>query len=219
MIEERQLRQDLLRLLGIGDVDIDPDESPRFERGRDLLGLELLLALGIEVEFDDGHATRQTTVSWAVHTTDIESTTDTRSFMPMSWESHAVRDGPARLAYVGNTGAAPPCHCTSRRVGLATPRIVIVGGGFGGLNAARALAGSDTRVTLVDRRNHHLFQPLLYQVATAALNPSDIAVPIRKILRRQSNVEVLLAEAKSVDLAQKTLTLDDGSVDYDYLIV
>lgn len=102
---------------------------------------------------------------------------------------------------------------------MATSRIVIVGGGFGGLNAARAFAGSDTRVTLVDRRNHHLFQPLLYQVATAALNPSDIAVPIRKILRSQSNVEVLLAEAKSVDLVQKTLTLDDGTLDYDYLIV
>lgn len=102
---------------------------------------------------------------------------------------------------------------------MATPRIVIVGGGFGGLNAARAFAGTDTRVTLIDRRNHHLFQPLLYQVATAALNPSDIAVPIRKILRDQSNVEVLLAEAKSVDLVQKTLTFDDGTVEYDYLIV
>lgn len=79
---------------------------------------------------------------------------------------------------------------------VATPRIVIVGGGFGGLNAARAFAGTDTRVTLIDRRNHHLFQPLLYQVATAALNPSDIAVPIRKILRDQANAEVLLAEAK-----------------------
>jgi NADH:ubiquinone reductase (H+-translocating) len=102
---------------------------------------------------------------------------------------------------------------------VATPRIVIVGGGFGGLNAARALAGTDTHVTLIDRRNHHLFQPLLYQVATAALNPSDIAVPIRKILRDQPNVEVLLAEAKSVDLAQRTLTFDDGTIDYDYLIV
>lgn len=96
---------------------------------------------------------------------------------------------------------------------------MIVGGGFGGLNAARALAGTDTRVTLIDRRNHHLFQPLLYQVATAALNPSDIAVPIRKILRDQRNVEVLLAEAKSVDLEQKTLTFDDGTIEYDYLIV
>ncbi len=102
---------------------------------------------------------------------------------------------------------------------MATPRIVIVGGGFGGLNAARAFARADARVTLIDRRNHHLFQPLLYQVATAALNASDIAVPIRKILRHQHNVEVLLAEARAVDLAQRIVTLDEGSVSYDYLIV
>jgi NADH:ubiquinone reductase (H+-translocating) len=99
------------------------------------------------------------------------------------------------------------------------PRIVIVGGGFGGLNAARAFAGTRTHVTLIDRRNHHLFQPLLYQVATAALSPSDIAIPIRRILRQQHNVEVLLAEAKSVDFENKVLTLDEGSVPYDYLIV
>lgn len=99
------------------------------------------------------------------------------------------------------------------------PRVVIVGGGFGGLNLARALAKAPVQLTLVDRRNHHLFQPLLYQVATAALNPSDIAVPIRRILRRQRNVEVLLAEAKSVDFAQKELLLDEGSLPYDFLVV
>jgi NADH dehydrogenase len=98
-------------------------------------------------------------------------------------------------------------------------RVVIVGGGFGGLNAARALARAPVQVTLVDRRNHHLFQPLLYQVATAALNPSDIAIPIRRILRHQRNVEVLLAEARGVDLGAKVLSLDEGSVAYDYLIV
>lgn len=102
---------------------------------------------------------------------------------------------------------------------MGTPCIVVVGGGFAGLNAARALASVDARVILIDRRNHHLFQPLLYQVATAALNPSDIAVPIRKILRDLPNVEVLLAEAKAIDLTAKTLTLDDGSVSYDYLII
>lgn len=101
----------------------------------------------------------------------------------------------------------------------ARPRVVIVGGGFGGLNLARALAKSPVQVTLVDRRNHHLFQPLLYQVATAALNPSDIAIPIRRILRRQSNAEVLLAEARGVDFAGKRLLLDEGSLDYDYLVV
>jgi NADH dehydrogenase len=99
------------------------------------------------------------------------------------------------------------------------PRVVIVGGGFGGLNVARALAKKPVQVTLVDRRNHHLFQPLLYQVATAALNPSDIAVPIRRILRGQKNVEVLLAEARGVDWAAKSLLLDEGALSYDYLVV
>jgi NADH dehydrogenase len=97
--------------------------------------------------------------------------------------------------------------------------VVIVGGGFGGLNAARALARQPVRITLVDRRNHHLFQPLLYQVATAALNPSDIASPIRRILRQQKNVQVLLAEARGIDMAGKTVELDEGSLAYDYLIV
>jgi NADH dehydrogenase len=101
----------------------------------------------------------------------------------------------------------------------APARVVIVGGGFGGLNAARELAHAPVQVTLLDRRNHHLFQPLLYQVATAALNPSDIAIPIRRILRHQRNVEVLLAEARGVDLAKKVVTFDEGSVEYDRLIV
>jgi len=99
------------------------------------------------------------------------------------------------------------------------PRVVIIGGGFGGLTAAQALAKADVQITLIDRRNHHLFQPLLYQVATAGLNPSDIATPIRRILRKQRNVEVLLAEARNIDLANKTVSLDAGSLDYDYLIV
>jgi NADH dehydrogenase len=99
------------------------------------------------------------------------------------------------------------------------PRVVIVGGGFGGLTAAQALRRAAVNLTLLDRRNHHLFQPLLYQVATAGLNPSDIAVPIRRILRYQKNAEVLLAEARGIDLEARTITLDKGSVGYDYLIV
>jgi NADH:ubiquinone reductase (H+-translocating) len=99
------------------------------------------------------------------------------------------------------------------------PRVAIVGGGFGGLSAAQALRRASVKVTLIDRRNHHLFQPLLYQVATAGLSPSDIATPIRRILRNQKNAEVLLAEARSIDLAEKMITLDKGSLAYDYLIV
>jgi NADH dehydrogenase len=97
--------------------------------------------------------------------------------------------------------------------------VVIIGGGFGGLYAARALRGEPVRVTLIDRRNHHLFQPLLYQVAMAALSPGDIASPIRWILRKQRNVEVLLAEATAIDTASRRVILTDGEVAYDYLIV
>jgi NADH dehydrogenase len=99
------------------------------------------------------------------------------------------------------------------------PRVVIIGGGFGGLDAARALKNAPVRVTVVDRHNYHLFQPLLYQVATASLSPGDIASPIRWILRRQSNAEVLLADARAIDTAAREVTLDRGSLSYDYLIV
>lgn len=91
------------------------------------------------------------------------------------------------------------------------PHIVIVGGGFAGLWATRALAGAPVRITLIDRANHHLFQPLLYQVATAGLSAPDIAAPLRHILRRQRNVEVRLAEVHGIDTAAKHVTLDDGS--------
>jgi len=96
---------------------------------------------------------------------------------------------------------------------------VILGAGFGGLNAARALKRAPVRITVIDRANHHLFQPLLYQVATAALSPADISAPIRRILRRQKNVEVLLAEATAIDLPARRVVLADGQVDYDFLIV
>ncbi|MEO7094050.1 MAG: NAD(P)/FAD-dependent oxidoreductase, partial [Polyangiales bacterium] len=88
-----------------------------------------------------------------------------------------------------------------------------------GLATARALAKAPVNVTLIDRRNHHLFQPLLYQVATAALNPSDIAYPIRAALAKQRNVRVLLAEARSIDVAKRHVVLDEGALDYDYLVV
>lgn len=107
------------------------------------------------------------------------------------------------------------------------PRVVIIGGGFAGLYAAQALARAAVRVTVIDRRNHHLFQPLLYQVATAALSPAQIAAPIRKVLSKQRNAEVLLAEAVSVDVARRvvhlgpTLGVESGEreVAYDTLII
>jgi NADH dehydrogenase len=102
---------------------------------------------------------------------------------------------------------------------MERPHVVIVGGGFGGLETARRLAKAPVQITLLDRRNHHLFQPLLYQVATAALNPSDIAYPIRAAVANQKNVRVLLAEALAIDPAAHTVTVDGGVLHYDYLVV
>ena len=99
------------------------------------------------------------------------------------------------------------------------PRVVIIGGGFGGLEAAKALRKTDVRVTLLDRLNHHLFQPLLYQVATAAWSPADIAEPLRHILRHQENAEVLFGEAQRIDLDRKRVITADGEIDFDYLII
>ena len=97
--------------------------------------------------------------------------------------------------------------------------MVIIGAGFGGLTAARSLRRAPVQITIVDRSNHHLFQPLLYQVATAALSPADIAAPIRRIFRHQANVAVMLADASAVDTSAKRVALADGSINYDILIV
>jgi NADH dehydrogenase len=100
------------------------------------------------------------------------------------------------------------------------PHVVIIGGGFGGLNAAKALRKAPVRITVVDRHNHHLFQPLLYQVATATLSPGDIASPIRWILRHARNTHVWLGDVRTIDLMNRRVRLEDGaSIDYDYLIV
>ena len=99
------------------------------------------------------------------------------------------------------------------------PRVVIVGAGFGGLEAARNLAKLPVQITLIDRKNHHTFQPLLYQVATAGISPGEIAAPIRWILRGRSNVEVLMDEVVGFDLTRKTVHLQDLNLPYDYLVV
>jgi len=99
------------------------------------------------------------------------------------------------------------------------PHVVIVGAGFGGLEAAKKLGRESVRVTVLDRTNHHLFQPLLYEVATAALSPADIAAPVRGVLSKFANTEVLLAEVKSVNVAAKTVSIGDQEIAYDYLIL
>ncbi|MEQ8749894.1 MAG: FAD-dependent oxidoreductase, partial [Amphiplicatus sp.] len=103
--------------------------------------------------------------------------------------------------------------------GTRRPSIVIVGAGFGGLSAAKALAKADADITIIDRRNHHLFQPLLYQVATAALGPNQIASPIRSIVRKHRNTSVILDEAINVDRVNQEVILRDRAVSYDYLIL
>ncbi|ARP97791.1 NAD(P)/FAD-dependent oxidoreductase [Pseudorhodoplanes sinuspersici] len=104
-------------------------------------------------------------------------------------------------------------------VAIQRPRVVIIGAGFGGLSAAKALAGKPFGVTLVDRYNYHLFQPLLYQVATAALSPADIASPIRTVFRRQPNVDVILANVSGIDVARNQVIAEGRSIPFDYLIV
>jgi NADH:ubiquinone reductase (H+-translocating) len=103
--------------------------------------------------------------------------------------------------------------------GKAAHRVVIVGAGFGGLNAAQALAGTSAKITVIDRKNHHTFQPLLYQVATAGLSPGEIAAPIRSILHRHKNVEVLMAEVTGFDLERCVVRTPDQEIPYDSLIV
>ncbi len=102
---------------------------------------------------------------------------------------------------------------------VARPHVVIIGGGFAGLNVARGLGSLPLDVTLIDRHNYHLFQPLLYQVAMAVLSPGDIAVPIRAIVSKERNVKVLFAEARAIDVSNRLVLLDEGEVHYDYLVL
>ena len=99
------------------------------------------------------------------------------------------------------------------------PRVVIIGAGFGGLSAAKRLAKSPCRITLIDRHNYHLFQPLLYQVATAALSPADIASPIRGIVRHYQNVNVILANVSGIDVDRREVIAEGHHVPFDTLII
>jgi NADH:quinone reductase (non-electrogenic) len=108
---------------------------------------------------------------------------------------------------------------TMENASAEKPRVIIVGSGFGGLEAAKKLACKNVRVTVIDRTNYHLFQPLLYQVATAALSPADIAAPVRAVLSKCANVEVILAEVQSIDVDAKKVKTVDLDIDYDYLIL
>src|SRR3974377_1698284 len=99
------------------------------------------------------------------------------------------------------------------------PRVVIIGAGFGGLSAAKQLAKAPFNVTVVDRHNYHLFQPLLYQVATAGLSPGDIASPIRGILHQQSSTKVILAKVSGIDTVRKEVVAEGRRIPYDYLVM
>ncbi len=125
----------------------------------------------------------------------------------------------ARIAMLDTPASAPATKDTAASAGPARPRVVIVGAGFGGLAAAKALAKAPVEVTLVDRRNYHLFQPLLYQVATAGLSPADIASPIRAIMRDQANAHVLMARVEGVDKETREVIASDRRIPYDYLIL
>src|SRR5205809_8079714 len=101
----------------------------------------------------------------------------------------------------------------------SNPRVVILGAGFGGLEATKALGRAPVKITLIDRQNYHCFKPLLYQVATAALSPADVAWPIRHILRKQKNATVLMAEVHAIDTTKRRVQIDSVSIPYDYLVL
>lgn len=131
----------------------------------------------------------------------------------VTWDTASSSPQVEQFAY--EAGTIQPTLATRGK-----PHVVIVGGGFAGLNAAKGLAEAPVKVTVIDRRNHHLFAPLLYQVATAQLSPANIAQPLRSILRKQKNANVLLGEVAGIDIDAKTISLDGGrTIAYDYLIV
>lgn len=131
---------------------------------------------------------------------------------------HMRANDPSPIASKAVTTPAPPARAEPH-AGARRPRVVIIGAGFGGLSAAHALRRADADITVIDKRNYHLFQPLLYQVATAGLSPAQIASPIRGILRRQRNATVLMGKVSAIDSAAKIVIAGDQRVPYDFLIV
>jgi len=132
-----------------------------------------------------------------------------------------MKDVPNTETNTTNEQPAAPQSVEPARESVPTvkPRVVIVGAGFGGLHAARALRDAPVQVTVIDRNNHHLFQPLLYQIATASLSPADICAPIRGVLHKQKNAEVLMGEVTGVDTQAQLVFIGDESIPYDYLIL
>src|SRR6059058_3325714 len=129
----------------------------------------------------------------------------------------AVAPEPCRSTASSRSGCSPAPNPGDPL--MARPHIVIVGAGFGGLSAAHGLAGADADVTVIDRRNYHLFQPLLYQVATAGLSPAQIASPIRAILCNAPNVRVVLGKVTAIDKERRSVTVDDRTIAYDHLVL
>src|SRR5690348_5351396 len=135
----------------------------------------------------------------------------------MSETTAAARPTPTPIPTPAPSGGADLVQVPAE--GRARPRVVIIGAGFGGLRAARALRNAPVDVVLVDRHNYHLFQPLLYQVATAGLEPEQIARPVRAILRGQKNFEFKMTEVTGLESGAKRLITTDGPIPYDYLIL
>jgi NADH:ubiquinone reductase (H+-translocating) len=154
-----------------------------------------------------------------IHDTTNSTTTDNETGKPVqSRNTHPVSTlhssvSGQRLDMPKNVEVA------DHKLPVELPRVVIVGAGFGGLRVARALRNAQVRVTVIDRQNHHLFQPLLYWVATAGLSPADICSPIRGILRKQKNAEVFMEEVTGIDMQEQCVLMGDRSVPYDYLVL
>ena len=154
-----------------------------------------------------------------IHDTTNSTIAGTETVLPgQSRDSHPVSASQTPLSEV-RLNAPKNIKDVDHKLPVVLPRVVIVGAGFGGLRAARALRDAPVKVTVIDRQNHHLFQPLLYWVATAGLSPADICSPIRSILRKQKNTEVFMEEVTGVDVQEQRVLMGDRAEPYDYLVL